>query len=376
MLANLFLLSCDRSRASLEKVYYDQEGFVVFDIVDHNEVDMIYFSEFVNAIDYIPLETSAACLIGEVDKVLINENFIYVLDKRIVNAAFVFDREGNFVKQLGREGEAEGEYLELGDMFFIDESQIAIYDHVRQQMLVFKDLEYSHTEKFDWKSSKIYEFGGYFYHNPFLSKYNVVEAGPFELFISGYESNIIEKHFEYPSYRDVVYEKQNVFRLYDDSVLFIPPFYNKVFSLKGKDVTPRYLFNFGDRQLPIEETYSFETLSAALQNYGHVGDTFLENQQHVFFEASYKGPSAKFCLYNKEEGVFKFSSKITNDVNHLMLYKFDDFNDAYAYGTLNAADFITAISKRKGVENQVLSNLRIEALDRSDNPVVAIYHFE
>ncbi|MCH7411816.1 6-bladed beta-propeller [Belliella sp. DSM 111904] len=123
MLANLFLLSCDRSRASLEKVYYDQEGFVVFDIVDHNEVDMIYFSEFVNAIDYIPLETSEACLIGEVDKVLIDENLIYVLDKRIVNAAFVFDGEGNFVKQLGRKGEAEGEYLELGDMFFIDETQ-------------------------------------------------------------------------------------------------------------------------------------------------------------------------------------------------------------------------------------------------------------
>ncbi|MFD2034748.1 6-bladed beta-propeller [Belliella marina] len=375
LLAIIVVASCGRSTDVIEQVYYDQEGFIVFDFNDHNTVAILYLSEFVKEIEYIPLETNSACLIGEIDKVLIDKNFIYVLDKRIANAAFVFDMEGRFIKQLGRKGEAEGEYMELGEMTLIGESQIMIYDHIRQLMVVFENLEYSYTQKIDWKSSNIQELDGYFYHNPFLAKYNDKGAGPYELFISNNESVIIESHFEYPSVRDVAYEKRNVFRFYDDSVLFIPPFYNKVFSIKGQKISPRYFLNFGDKQLPIEDTYSYEALSDALKNYGHMGDTFLENQQHVFFEASYLKPSSKYCLYNKKESVFKFSSKMINDVDSLVHFKFDNFNGDFAYGALSPVDLIAAITQKENLAKKKLDDSRLKMSETSDNPVIAVYHF-
>ena len=68
---------------------------------------------------WVRLETSPACLIASVDQLQVCCNKIFVLDKDIANALFVFDMKGRFLYQAGRKGRGPGEYFEASQ-FTID----------------------------------------------------------------------------------------------------------------------------------------------------------------------------------------------------------------------------------------------------------------
>lgn len=87
---------------------------------------------------YIPLETNKNCLIGEIHKVLIHDEFIFVLDSRYVNSLYIFHKDGKFIRRIGKEGYGPGEYLRISD-FDIDpiKNNIIVYDLHNQKLLFF-----------------------------------------------------------------------------------------------------------------------------------------------------------------------------------------------------------------------------------------------
>ncbi|MGE4568268.1 MAG: 6-bladed beta-propeller [Bacteroidales bacterium] len=68
---------------------------------------------------WVQLETSPECLIANVEQLQLCCNKIFVLDKNIANALFVFDMKGRFLYQAGRKGRGPGEYFEASQ-FSVD----------------------------------------------------------------------------------------------------------------------------------------------------------------------------------------------------------------------------------------------------------------
>lgn len=88
---------------------------------------------------YIPLETKENCLIGEIRKVLIYDEFIFVFD-RFTNSLYVFDKEGKFIRKIGKTGQGPGEYGRISD-FDIDQinNEIILYD-INSRKFLFYDF--------------------------------------------------------------------------------------------------------------------------------------------------------------------------------------------------------------------------------------------
>lgn len=64
-------------------------------------------SEIVDEIEYIPLETSKDCLLGEIGGVGIFKDQIFLISNRQV---FKFNTSGKFIRKIGSEGKGPGEY--------------------------------------------------------------------------------------------------------------------------------------------------------------------------------------------------------------------------------------------------------------------------
>ena len=66
-------------------------------------VDTIAYSQFVDLIKYIPLETTDACLIGNITDVEISEEHIFVLDLQM-QTVWIFSRDGKYRGQVFHKG--------------------------------------------------------------------------------------------------------------------------------------------------------------------------------------------------------------------------------------------------------------------------------
>lgn len=95
-------------------------------------------SDIATSIEYIPLQTNNANLIGKADKVDLFGNLLFVLDKKMSKALFVFDKGGNFrYKRKANEG-ALSRIESISD-FSIDKKRnlLYIYSSDDKQILEF-----------------------------------------------------------------------------------------------------------------------------------------------------------------------------------------------------------------------------------------------
>ena len=77
-------------------------------------------SEYASSIEYIPLETSDDCLIGDEFSLIVASQDIFVhefSDQKI----YRFDRNGKFLNSIGKKGQGPGEYVSIYSIY-VDES--------------------------------------------------------------------------------------------------------------------------------------------------------------------------------------------------------------------------------------------------------------
>jgi hypothetical protein len=96
------------------------------------------FSEFLSGVEFIALREPKNLTFGEVDKVYIKENRIYVFDYFNSKRLIVYDLSGEFKYMISQWGEGPGEYLEVQD-YLVDGSNVEILD-VKNKVLVFDTL--------------------------------------------------------------------------------------------------------------------------------------------------------------------------------------------------------------------------------------------
>jgi len=129
--------SCEaRSANTLSNTIPNPDLFVVD--LDNAEIkrSILYLSSLFKNARCIALENHIDGLVGDIDKLIVHDNLLYVLDKKFAKGLFVYNLDGKFIRRIGRFGRGPGEYSQLYD-FTINTSQneIIILDH--ETMLVY-----------------------------------------------------------------------------------------------------------------------------------------------------------------------------------------------------------------------------------------------
>ena len=138
----------------------------------------IKLSSLVDSIYYIPLETKDEFLIGNIDKLIVTDKEIYVLDKNITTATYCFDQKGKFVRKIGNRGASDKEYISITDIN-IHNGKMYIWDGDVNKLLIYNSNgEYikTITSKYSAETfavindSEIAFYGDYKHNHLFLEK--------------------------------------------------------------------------------------------------------------------------------------------------------------------------------------------------------------
>lgn len=149
----LFCVSCMNRNSS--KRYSYKYGDIDKSVVGYIQNDTTVRSDRVKLIDVdcnyefkdagflirnlklIPLEAYSNSLIGEVDKIVVQDSFIYLLDIHRAKSLFVFNLyTGRFIRKIGGYGKSNSEYVEPTD-FTVTGNHVVILDNLSKKLLIF-----------------------------------------------------------------------------------------------------------------------------------------------------------------------------------------------------------------------------------------------
>jgi hypothetical protein len=122
----LICLSVLVSCGTKNTVVQDGKALYTIDVDKLKHQNTIYASSIFKSVRTIILEDTDDALIGDISRIKVSNNYIFVLDAWIAKKLFVFDKNGKYLRQIGSKGQGPGEYLTIMD-FCIDAEKREVY---------------------------------------------------------------------------------------------------------------------------------------------------------------------------------------------------------------------------------------------------------
>lgn len=88
----------------------------------------------VDSVKFIKLLEPETNQFSSISKIILKENYIYILDKYGSGGIFVFDKNGKFISPIGKIGRAENEYIKAWD-FDVTQNGVIVYDRGGKKLL-------------------------------------------------------------------------------------------------------------------------------------------------------------------------------------------------------------------------------------------------
>ena len=369
--------SCNNKNNNTES-YPDLE---IITVQDSESLDEIDFGDIFKGTRLIALETNKESLIGRIDRIIINSNRIYILDKR-TNSIFVFSDTGKFILKIHKIGKGPGEYLNLMD-FTLDENKnrLIVHSH-RPYKFINYDLEGQFISE-DTPST--------YYSSIGLSDDQFIMINTSE----EYKHRVLTKNFETRDEEEYLLFSKNadMFRYFSLRYPIVLKSKNNYINFSYSDtiyqftkgaLKPKYLLDFGKKRMP-EDLLNREKDVVSISkevyknNYGFNIANFRENDTFISFSYG----SSRIVTYSKRTKTSKVFNVIENpkEYIHFQNYFAHDGNDNSMLAIYSADLF-----KRQMNEYKKMSETwkkvpdSVKAIDRNldefSNPILMICEFK
>lgn len=241
---SLFLCGCTQKQNEVKNL----SGMETIPITDFETYNG-RFSEFAEAVEMIPLEFTDESILGEIKKVVLSEDFIFVMERDNSAGIYTFDRSGKFLYRIGSRGQGPKELVDVAD-FSINEKDrlIYIFDGARTKVCVFSfDNKFIKTIPMDYYATNMEYQDGLFY----LYREDADYGAPlYSLVIKDLEGNLVEKYYPMPKLPSI---HECVFCKRENDILFAQDMNDSVFVLSGGKLSPVYYIDYKDRSMAPED---------------------------------------------------------------------------------------------------------------------------
>ena len=406
VLSVLFLFLFNFCYAQSNKVG-DSKGKLVVDL-DKAKIypDTAFLaSSLFKSLKIVPLETNELCLIGRINKIMVFDQYIFVLDNTIANSLYMFDKEGRFIRKIGSVGQGPGEYIGISD-FAIDRVNRTIYIigsrlpriH-KYDLATGKFIQTIHLDRND-RSKRFMHFvsvGGKLYAEGLFVEhsdknyllYSVDES-------SGKEKDNFLNVMEYNKGISVL-QSHTIFYPFilrgNGDALFFQSFMNHIIEITKDGVFSLIEFKGKNLLTPDESkrTYEFSNMNNR-QNSSRIFEAtdkymrvvaYIEKGDHIIVDMM-KGFQLHRFLINKktkETSIFEkcyLDDLLYNDGRGFFpAFGCNDVNGAYYYVNDSRKTLtFQELAKAGSLSPDIIGLEKLAKLDSEDNPILFYYEFK
>lgn len=392
ILSCLLFFSCTKRSQDpyvLKKIEYAslmKKGSSNYQIIDVDKAIKVNMDSVVvrlDSISYIPLESTD--LIGEMDKVLVYDNKIYILDAFVAEKVFIFDKRGVLLKTIDNKGQGPDEYAGLSGMSIdFDKRELCLNDRLTMKKLYF-DLD----GKFLRKENSI----PCFYLN-MLNHFTVNQLAYLQSFSKDVNYHLVftqldsvySKGFPYePIQKRYVMSKNAVFNSTND-LLFVPVLSDTVYHIKSfNEYCVRYVLKHKRSVWNKHgEELSYNEVVKLIKNDGYTAFSglFYETSKYIYFsmERSLNDLVTNvFYMYDKKKkqvyeldgrGMTFFTEIVPPD-----LIALDGEMCVSSFDPYRLKGLFSDNDKGYIIKNNILKAI-IEKSDENSNPVLVFYQLK
>lgn len=186
----------------------------------------------------VQLETNENSIVGDIDKICIDSNYIYIADKKNFKV-LVFEKSGKYKSQIYAHGKGHNEYMKLSDMD-IKEGLVYILSVVNKCIYIY-NIEGDFQSKIklnDW------------YHNFCLWDDSIILYSSksnrqyFNIVIMDYNGKVIGKYLPFNKDNSYSFHYNPFNRVSDRKLLLTFPYDRRVALLDDKGCEYKYKFDF------------------------------------------------------------------------------------------------------------------------------------
>jgi hypothetical protein len=262
----------------------------------------------------IYLDFCDACIIGEIDKMLVDESGIYVSDKNLAKSVKKFDFDGKLIYSIDAAGDGLGKYVLPFD-FGITDDNLLILDVNQRKFLRFdkKSGEYLNEVRighYQINKFAILAEDMYAYHldgrglPPGLQKVSAIVAGETEVSGAMYV-------WDYGNTDFMTVEQE--FTKTSHAVLFAKSMNDTIYSVTPNGFVPKYFLDFGDKSIgpEIKQMEMMEAMQTIMRDWPHFHwGRFFENQSKaVFIWSGNLGKKNLSVFDKKDERVYNLADE-------------------------------------------------------------------
>lgn len=331
---------------------------------------------------HVPLETTPKSLIGQILKIEIHGDKIFILEKTR-SRLLVFSNKGKFLNQIGTKGRGPHEYSTIRDFCLDPKNKKAIVYDDRGSKLVYYNYDgiFSKMESLPlrcWNFS-LHDDVFYFYvgvssneHLPYAQKYNLA--------IKPIKSPVVNKFSIPVDPNKAIFATENYFNANSKSLTFsLGIEKNMIYKINKEKVIPEYKIIFDKHQITEKHLIDAEfrnNLSKNSHKLGLVlyGGNHLLSNNYIYFKYIYNNTFNHLIYNKKSKKMMAWNAYNSNDPYSL-------FGIAPLYLIYNEDIFVTTISpyilsqiSPKRVKNKGKSFKNLYAsVKETDNPILLFY---
>jgi hypothetical protein len=274
-----FLFSCH----SKKHQFPGGDNIPVKDIKWKSQKDF-EIKDLVEDIQYILLENKKECLFSEINKLIIENDRIYILDMYGTQSLLVFDITGKFLHKIGGTGGGPGEYTRYIN-FDVYDNIVYVNDFSNRRMLIFdKEGKYIKSVKSSFSFSDFYILE----HQKYLLSLDHEENSNSNKIVI--TNDLKKKETAYFSFsRDFKNNKGNSrsFQSFQKKTAYMFPVSDTlyIFNEEG-NVENGYFFDFGNQKLPerLKNDYTEATRQRRDNSYIYIYNTPVIINQYIFID--------------------------------------------------------------------------------------------
>jgi hypothetical protein len=230
ILVILLQFSCAKEKA------LNSEGAEAIDIVlsSENQAEM---SDHLRIEKALKLETTEESLIGNIDKIIKKKDRIYILDRLVAKALFVFDTEGTFLFKISNIGKGPGEFLSPND-FFIDTDGIKILCDA-----TYKVITWNKSGDFISEQRMPYPILNFYPYSKDITFFENKPISDFAIWIAK-EGELVDKFIEKNNESTVINPGAAGFKSNGDFVTIRPHQSDVIYEIKDDLFKPKFSLNY------------------------------------------------------------------------------------------------------------------------------------